>query len=190
MQTTQLSLSLIPKFKASGPQSMSRSHQDAHAHTLPATIFTAQQEPGLLKPGPTPLSTCLWCSQGRFVFCFVYANDLYHAFSYNCIFSDIWYILDYSVISFSFCLHKSLSCSFELSRTAGMTWHWDMWSYCFSKSGREERIFSWKLSIRFANKEISNMRIFSIMLQVSFFLFKHKKFWFFWMNGTKTNEPF
>lgn len=58
MQTTQLSLSLIPKFKASGPQSMSRSHQDAHAHTLPATIFTAQQEPGLLKPGPTPLSTC------------------------------------------------------------------------------------------------------------------------------------
>lgn len=74
-------------------------------------------------------------------------------------------------------LRKCLFCSLELSRTTETTWPWGMWSCCFSRSGPGGRIFSWKLSIRFANKEISSMRIFSIMSQVSFFLFKHSKFW-------------
>lgn len=125
------------------------------------------------------------------------SNDLDYAFLNSSIFFLRKWCLVYFGLPrdflFLLCLHKPLSCSWELSRTAGMTWLWGMWSCCFSRSGRGERIFSWKLSIRFANKEISNMRIFSIMLQVSFFLFKHKKFWlfYFFMNAVpKTNGPF
>lgn len=122
------------------------------------------------------------------------SNDLDYAFSNSSFFFLRKWCLVYFGLPrdflFLLCLHKPLSCSWELSRTAGMTWLWGMWSCCFSRSGRGERIFSWKLSIRFANKEISNMRIFSIMLQVSFFLFKHKKFWlfYFFMNACSKNK--
>ena len=47
-------------------------------------------------------------------------------------------------------------------------WRWGTWSCCFSRSGRGERPpFLESCQIRFASKETSNMRIFSIMLQIS-----------------------
>lgn len=90
--------------------------------------------------------------------------------------SDSWYALDFLDL---FLLHKTLSYSWELLRTTEMTWRWAMWLYFSSRSGRGERTFSWKPSVRFASKEISSMRTSSAMLQVSFLWMKHNHFWMF-----------
>lgn len=90
--------------------------------------------------------------------------------------SDSWYALDFLDL---FLLHKTLSYSWELLRTTEMTWRWAMWLYFSSRSGRGERTFSWKPSVRFASKEISSMRTSSAMLQVSFLWMRHNHFWMF-----------